>query len=744
MNAVFGERRCSLVPAMSLHEHNGKTYCDASDLKGLVPRNTLYRYLGRARKQGGSFENIANPFFNNKNSRRWVLLESLPPDLRQQVEQSIKKAGVLQEKALAKLSEKGASVEAVSATATQVTSEAVLSTQPALREALQSYLDTYYERYLEHYFMQGQPYSTAYRYARTCAFVDFLYHQESTIFVAVSDERGRRLHLRSLHANVHALLEATDLVISVQKSAYYRTWWQHACSGLQAGKSFTEVVVPLRTGNQNTRKLHAEATKYLDHLYVSGAALPAKQIYQQLLAYAKEQGWWLTEEGFRPPHYRTITRYLECRQADLAQARQGDAAVYNHYLAQISRTLSTQKNTIWGADATAHNELVFHNGRTRQCIHAVYIFDYASGKLLASAPYLTGGRHGHGERAETYVEALSEAMRSTGFRPQVLQIDQGPAAQEVKKWTSLRGIKVIPAGVKNERAKLVEGLLARLQNLIIRYRSGWSGQNLKALGPSSHPSPEQLTEHAKTASSAVEAMAWMQREQLEKYNETPFEQHDGQPSGQNPDELWTTLPSATQKLPKQQLATYAGRSHRVKFTKAGLTVYRNKQAYTYYPDVSTEATREAALRLFSELKLRSPEGSKRTLYVLDYAKGAYVFDRLWEAGGKYLGFWPLQKKVSMMEALEVPTSQHFKDLRALQQAQKIRMQEASKAAREWRPLNKERLQKEELRAKQEQLGLSDKELEAYRKLYYKEMVHPATGEVHWVPKNTNEDEENND
>ena len=82
------------------------------------------------------------------------------------------------------------------------------------------------------------------------------------------------------------------------------------------------------------------------------------------------------------------------------------------------------------------------------------------------------------------------------------------------------------------------------------------------------------------------------------------------------------------------------------------------------------------------------------------------------------------------------TSQHFKDMRALQRDQKARMQEASKAAREWRPLNKERLQEEELLAKQEQLGLSDEELEAYRKEHYTEMVHPATGEVRWFKKKT--------
>lgn len=176
-----------------------------------------------------------------------------------------------------------------------------------------------------------------------------------------------------------------------------------------------------------------------------------------------------------------MTRYLERRQANLARERQNDSAIYAHYLPQISRTLPTQKNAIWGADATVHNELVFHNGRTRQCVHAVYVFDYATGKLLASAPYNTAERRGQGEHAKHYMEVLSETLQSTGYRPQVLQIDQGPAFQEVRKWAALREHQVIPR-VKNARVKLVEGLLGRLQNLVVHYLAGWSGQNLTASG----------------------------------------------------------------------------------------------------------------------------------------------------------------------------------------------------------------------------------------------------------------------
>ena len=77
---------------MSLHEYKGVLYCDASDLRELLSRNTLYRYLSKDRRYGGHFQNIANSFYNNRNSRRWVLLVGIPPELREQIEQNIRKS----------------------------------------------------------------------------------------------------------------------------------------------------------------------------------------------------------------------------------------------------------------------------------------------------------------------------------------------------------------------------------------------------------------------------------------------------------------------------------------------------------------------------------------------------------------------------------------------------------------------------------------------------------------------------
>ena len=719
---------------MAIHKHNdGQLYCDASDLERTLGSNALYHHLSRARKRGGgTFQNIVNPFYNNKNSKRWVLLNSIPPELRKQLETSLWQAGLHQENALLQLQKDDAPAEEIVTLGTLITSEAVLVSQPAICKAIEGHLDETYRPHLEAYFLQGHAYEASLRYARTCALVSFIYEQESIIHDRCPDKKEQRLHLRSLHTNLLALLAAEDLKVAVPKShRRYLPWWEKVSKGITEGHSLAEVVTPLRADNQNTRKLHEVAQQYLRFLYVTGPALPARQIYKHLLTHAQDQGWWQTKKGFCAPSYRTVARFLESSQADLAQARQGDGAVFAHYLPQISRSLPTEKNAIWGIDGTAHNELVFYNGRTRQYVYGVYTFDYASGKLLACAPYNTAANRGQGERAEHYIEALSEAIRSTGSCPQVLQLDRGPAFQEVKKWCELRGIKVVPAGVKNARAKLVELLLGRLQNLLIRYLEGWSGQNRTASGLNAHPSPEQLAQHAKAAPSAAEAMAWMRTKQLEEYNRIPFEILNGKPCGKNPDELWAALLPACTPLPEQQVAMYAGRCHRVKFTKAGLTV-RHEQEYIYYPDVSSKAAREAAVRAFSELKTRSPEGSKRTLYVLDYTKGAYVFDKSWDEGGKYLGYWPPQQKVSMLETLGGKTSQHFRDKSELQRNQKERMKEAGKAAKEWTPLNKERLQSEELKDKQP--IISDKEIDAYRKKHYERKVHPLTGEVEWLPK----------
>ena len=93
------------------------------------------------------------------------------------------------------------------------------------------------------------------------------------------------------------------------------------------------------------------------------------QIYRQLVAHARNQDWWTDAKGFRPPAYRTVALFLEQSQADLVLGRSGESAQYAHYLPQIQRRRPTERNAIRGADGTAHNELIFHNGRTRQYVY---------------------------------------------------------------------------------------------------------------------------------------------------------------------------------------------------------------------------------------------------------------------------------------------------------------------------------------------------------------------------------------
>ena len=92
--------------------------------------------LYRARqREGAPFQNIRNPYYNARNSQRLVLLESLPAELRKQVESHLRAAGVYHEAALMELEKEGAPSEEITSTATQMTTEVVLSSQPVLERA---------------------------------------------------------------------------------------------------------------------------------------------------------------------------------------------------------------------------------------------------------------------------------------------------------------------------------------------------------------------------------------------------------------------------------------------------------------------------------------------------------------------------------------------------------------------------------------------------------------------------------
>ena len=786
---------------MALYKYEGKWYCEAKDLSLSVERLSLY--LHRGRKSSESFQNIRNPYYHGRNSKRLVLLASIPERLRRQVEEKFlshaprpplageekKQTRSFSDSAHSKPrtdketeqplwhAQPGTeeptqqSVQSL----THLTSEAVLQSQSALEQALQTHIEATRGDYLEHYLQQGHTYRTALRCAKTCAFVTFLCEQEYLIEVQSTDAKAASLHTQALHANVIQVLSKLD--ISVPKSSYrYHQWWSNIkqkvatetcykgekeALGIHLQEAVPQAVLPKRQCNTNTCKLHAEAQRYIDHVYSQGAALPVRQIYAKLLAHAREQNWWHAQRVFKPPSYRTVALYVSTRQADLVLARKGESAHYTKYLPQIQRSLPTEKNALWGADGTAHNELVFHNGRTRQAVYGIYIFDYASAKLLACAPYLV--RRGASERAIYYIEALSAAIKKTQCVPQVLQIDRGPAYTEVKKWCEYRGIQVIPAGAKNARTKLVENLLGRLQTLVVRHRKGWSGQNMTARGRNSHPSPEHLRAHAQTAPTAEDVMYWMVTDQLKIYNEVVLQSFGGQPCGRCPDEIWDTLPSAALTLPETQLALYAGTAHRVTFTKSGLTVYHNRLRYTYFPAVDTEEARQQALALFGQLQPDAPETNKRTLYILDYAKGAYVWTKHWCEGGKSLGFWPLQQTVSMLETLHDTTSDHFKDMRKLQRAQQQRLRTQAETAKYYQPFQKERLQEEEQTQKEQTISdttpssvapakggrhgrskrvsaektLTEKTLSAHQKQHFVKKTHPFTGETKWIPKDKN-------
>ena len=81
-----------------LYKHKGQIYCDAADLA--LPEHVLKIQLYRARqREEAPFQNIRNLYYNSRNSKRLVLIESLPVELRRQVESYLRAAGAYHEPA---------------------------------------------------------------------------------------------------------------------------------------------------------------------------------------------------------------------------------------------------------------------------------------------------------------------------------------------------------------------------------------------------------------------------------------------------------------------------------------------------------------------------------------------------------------------------------------------------------------------------------------------------------------------
>ena len=150
---------------MALYKYEGKWYCEAKDLSLSVERLSLY--LHRGRKSSESFQNIRNPYYHGRNSKRLVLLESLPERLRKQVEAKLlshtprpPKAGEEKRQTRSFSDSAHSETRADSSDAaplghaqpdpeeptqqsvpslTHLTSEAMLQSQSALKQALQTY-----------------------------------------------------------------------------------------------------------------------------------------------------------------------------------------------------------------------------------------------------------------------------------------------------------------------------------------------------------------------------------------------------------------------------------------------------------------------------------------------------------------------------------------------------------------------------------------------------------------------------
>lgn len=413
---------------------------------------------------------------------------------------------------------------------------------------------------------------------------------------------------------------------------------------------------------------HIAAYLYLDH------NLNAKQVYNKMLELATQKNWWVdTDTGeYNPVSYVTIANFIKDNENQLMFFRKGYVEHYNNYVPTITRNNGALlKNQIWVIDGTPHDENVtikYKDGRSKtyQSVYHVSVYDQATYKHLgiSIAPQKTRiDDRNQTESFEVTVEAVKMAIRKSGYKPAILQSDQGPAYSKLKEWCNANGIKLIAAGKGHARSKIVEMLLGHKGNLILRTLEGWSGQNLTAQARSSQPAPEKRKEGWKNARNFNEVVQWLQSEAMDLWNTHIIETMNRKPLNKTPDELWNEKESYTVKLSRMRLAMIAGNHHKRKLENEGLHIQNSYSHYTYFPPVATDEQRKKAVKIFAKIPRNARTTNRLNIYVLEYGEPAYVYDH---ANKKYLGEWLLKEETIATEILQEKTSETYKNFRKLQ------------------------------------------------------------------------------
>ncbi len=741
---------------------DGKWFCEPRDIPQ-INANTLRSYLHRSKTaQDPTWHNIPNPQFNGKNSRRLILIDSIPnPSIRLQVLKKLEISLENQSEALKLASSQG--LEALAKTATESTSQMLRNNASYLATHLKDYIEKKHVSLVGHFMQFSINTQRMVIYARTASLAAFVVDQVKDIHLQWAGEPVRaKQDYRSFRMNLITVLEnhITDLPIPSSDQRFKKWCEEMLVAAAKEPTNPADWIQVTRVRNNNRSRFTNEQKKLAEEFYLQDAN-PYKRVYDMLLERGRQKGWWIVDGCFDPITYQTLCNYLNENKEKLDLQRNGRMAWKVANVPSATRDYPEMTNMVWGIDGTAHNEWVIDerdaSGKARQKLQVIRVFDYASLRLLATVPYIGG------EKGEYFTQAYRRAVLACGYRPKWIQTDQGPGYDIVKAWCKERDLALVPASVGLSRAKLVENLLGRMDQMILRHAlKAWSGLNLTAQGHNSRLRGDNAKRSRSSARSILKAAHWTVNDAMEEWNALVIEQLNHRSCNKTPIELWNEKESATDPLHPQAAAVWFGEHHEIKLSIHGVKVQHTDSLgyahqYIYFPSsLESPEDIDRTINIFQRLPHTSRKAVKVHLYITEYGQPAHVFEHAFSGSQppKYLGEWVLKPNISMVAALTGQTEmlERWKlfvkqyEEKARNYIQQVRETVTSMedqegiAAIKADPLaSKKRkvkanhpFDKDELREEEELFKLADGDESAMEEM--RTLVDPDTGEEILVPK----------
>ena len=507
-------------------------------------------------------------------------------------------------------------------------------------------------QYVGHYAQYTISMQDGLGYGQLCAVAAWLYDRVQQMRTASRTQREYMRLMRSLRANFLEVLPKLKLIKKIPENDYrFSQWLDNIIRQLDAGKQVHQAVEVKRSSNTNASRLSEAQIAVTERIYTNGNYTD-RQVYDRVVEHGRQHGWWRKDGAYKPVSYGTISGYLR-RNRDRLELKRGSYADFYHAVVPtIDRRYPTQKNYCWGIDGTAHNENVFDPGskKVMQHIYVVKVFDYATFSLLHQELH-----HGVSESSELMITALKGAILQCGYKPYIVQMDDGPGNKELKRWCEDNEIHVMPSQKGIARTKFVEALIGMMDNVYLRHLKGWNGMNRTATSRNSRPGDSFLDKGKRNSRSIAQASAWLRTECISDWNSHIIETYEDKPLGKSPGQLWDEKESKAPKLDYATLLWLAGTMHEVKKTMNGVDIRDDNYKYRYLPDIND--TDKAA-----DTWLAIPTGTKVLVYAGQYGQPVSV----WQ-GHTFHGLWTLKERVPMFATFEGDTEEYNKQ-RGFQQA----------------------------------------------------------------------------